>query len=424
MKTIIELLEKDSRVSGYKINVNKKKSSELFFVKGKLETVRHTDVCDKEVTVYVEHGEFTGDSQFFIYPSTTEADMKTLIDEAVSKALIINNKHYELPEAEQGEYEVESNFAEYEPMELAAAVSEAVFRANNIKNGSLNSVEIFINKRTEEVKNSRGLYKKQVKYDAMVEAIPTYNGEKQSVELYEMYNFASFDEQKLIAEIAGKMQAVEARYNAVKPDFEIDCKVILETQELADLFYTLAYDLNYSSVYSHSNLFNKGDAVQKEPKGDLIGVTMTGQAKGSVRSSSFDADGISLGSIRLIDGGKVANYYGSNRYGQYLGEKPTGMLPCIRVDMGTVQDSEFSEGKYLEVVSMSGLQVDFYNDYIGGEVRLAYYNDGEKIVPVTGISIAGKLGDVLNTIRFSQNPAVYSGYVGPEKAVLVNIKTF
>ena len=56
MKTTIELLQANAQVSGYKINIHKKESCELFFVKGKLETVRRTNTCDKEVTVYVDHG--------------------------------------------------------------------------------------------------------------------------------------------------------------------------------------------------------------------------------------------------------------------------------------------------------------------------------------------------------------------------------
>ena len=73
---------------------------------------------------------------------------------------------------------------------------------------------------------------------------------------------------------------------------------------------------------------------------------------------------------------------------------------------------------------MSGLQVDFFSDYIGGEVRLAYYRDGEKVLPVTGISISGSVSEVLNSIRFSSGIAVQDGYIGPEKALLENLKIF
>lgn len=424
MKTTIELLRDHEKVSGYKINIHKKESCELFFVKGKLETVRRTNTCDKEVTVYVDHGECKGDAQFFIYPSTTPEQVRCLIDEAVGKALLINNQNYELPAAETGEYTVESNFAEYDPAELASIISKTVFEANTVENASLNSVEVFINKHTETVLNSRGLNKTQIRYDAMVEAIPTYNGENMSVELYEQYNFSSLDLNDLRGEIAGKMAEVRARFEAVKPDAPLEGNVILNKLELEDLFFNIARSLNYASVYSHSNLWNKGDAIQKAPQGDVIGITMAGQAPGSVRSSQFDSDGLALNSIRIVEGGKAAAYYGSNRYGQYLGEVPTGDLRCLCADPGTASAEAFTSGKYLEVISMSGLQVDFYNDYIGGEVRLAYYHDGEKTVPVTGVSISGKLSQVLDKIRFSSELAVQGGYFGPAKAALQDMTIF
>ena len=421
MNTVTELLRADSRVSGYKFNIHKKESFELFFVKGRLETVRSTDTCDREVTVYVDHDGFRGDAQFFIYPSTTAEQLRALIDEAVGKALLIDNQAYELPEKQTGIYTVESNFADYAPGQLAGLIAEAVFSANDIPNASLNSVEIFLNRHTETVVNSRGLDKTQVRYDAMVEAIPTYNGEKQSVELYQQYNFSTMDPEAIRAEIAGKLAAVKARYEAVTPEQPLDCPVVLNRQELSELFGSIAQDLNYASVYAHANLFRKGQPIQKAPTGDPIGITMTGQIPGSVRSARFDSDGLSLGSIRLVEEGQALNYYGSNRYGQYLGETPTGSLPCLAADPGTAGTPQ---GAYLEVISMSGLQVDLYNDYIGGEIRLAYYHQGGQVLPVTGISISGCLSQVLNTIRLSSDTAVYRGYQGPAQAILSQMKIF
>ena len=424
MNTVIELLRGHEQVSGYKINVHKKESYELFFVKGKLETVRATDTCDKEVTVYVQHGDCMGDSQFFIYPTSTPEQLHTLIDEAVEKALLIHNNTYTLPQAETGEFEVASNFRDYTPAELAELISGTVFAANTVENAALNSVEVFINKHTETVCNSLGLHKTQVRYDAMVEAIPTYNGAEQSVELYEQYNFGSLEPEALKQEIALRMAEVKARYEASTPASPLSGNVILNIQEVALLLMNIAGDLHYSTVYSHSNLFKKGDLIQKAPTGDKLGLTMSGEAPGSTRSAKFDADGLSLGSIRLVDGGRVMNYYGNNRFGQYLGEIPTGTLRCMLAEPGTAEPGDFQAGPCLEIVSMSGLQVDFYSDYIGGEVRLAYYCDGGKTVPVTGVSVSGKLSEVLESIRFSRETGVYNGYCGPSKAILQNMNIF
>ena len=222
-------------------------------------------------------------------------------------------------------------------------------------------------------------------------------------------------------EIAEKLAQVKARYEAVTPDFPLEGPVVLHAQELENLFRSIANNLNNASVYSHTNLFRKGDAIQKNRTGDPIGITMAGQAPGSVRSAKFDSDGLSLGSIRLVEDGKAVNYYGSNRFSQYLGEVPTGNLPCCLVDPGTAKTPE---GSCLEVLSMSGLQVDFYNDYIGGEVRLAYYHTTGKVIPVTGISISGKLSQVLAGIRLSGDVTTFGGYYGPDTAILGDMQIF
>ena len=424
MRETMMLLAGHSKVSDYKFNTTKKESYELFFVKGALETVRHTDTCDNQVTVYVNHGEFKGDSKFFVYPSTTFSQKADLVMDAVKKAQLIENKYYDLPGDQGGEFAVETNFTDYEPADLAAIIARTVFEAGEAENAGLNAVEIFINKYTQIVQNSRGLHKTQVRYDAMVEAIPTYNGQELSVELYEQYNFGALDVETLRAEIAGKMAEVKARCEAVTPAEKLDCKIILNAQELGSLFSDLIHNLNYQSVYNHSNVFSKGDAVQKAPRGDKLTITMSGSVPGNVASSAFDADGLSLDRQTIVENGVVTGYYGSNAYGQYLGENPTGMLRCLCVAPGTAEVGEFQTGPYLEVVSMSGLQVDFYSDYVGGEVRLAYWHDGEKVTPVTGISFSGSVAEAFNSIRLSKKITTNDNYTGPKKAILEGMKIY
>lgn len=424
MKELEQLLQENSLVTDYKINIHEKKSYEMFFVKGSLETVRCTNNCDTTVTVYVAHDSFLGAANFPVYSSTSEAQLKDLIEEAAQQALLICNQPYELPADEVGEYTVASNFSDFRPDTLAAMVANTVFDANRIEHGSLNAVEVFINRHYETVQNSRGLHKSQVRYDAMVEAIPTYNGDKESVELYEQYNFSAWDEETLYQEIADKMADVKARYEAVKPDKEISCNIVLNKQEIATLVNRIANGLNYASVYRHATVFKKGDEIQKSPTGDTISLTMAGTIPGNIRSAKFDSDGMTLGEMQIVKDGVAVNYYGDNRFGQYLGEKPTGDLPCIHMTTGTLQNADWKTVPYLEIVSMSGLQVNFFSDYIGGEIRLAYYYDGEKTTPVTGISVSGSLAEVLRTIRFSSKEASYGAYAGPDKALLSNLKVF
>ena len=91
---------------------------------------------------------------------------------------------------------------------------------------------------------------------------------------------------------------------------------------------------------------------------------------------------------------------------------------------GTAAEAEFVTGPYLEVVSMSGLQVDFYSDYVGGEVRLAYWHDGEKVTPVSGISFSGSVAEAFNSIRLSREITTNDSYTGPKKAILEGMKIY
>lgn len=424
MNTIIKHLISHKGVCDYKINLDRKESYELFFIKGSLETVRNTDNTDKEVTVYVDHNGFRGHASFFVYPSTTGEDLDRLIDEAVQKAKLIENPAYTLPAGETGEYAVETDFTGYDASELAAKIANTVFDANTLAVTSLNAVEVFINRITETVVNSRGLRKTQTRWTAMVEAIPTATEDGESAELYEQVNFNALDLPSLSHEIADKLAQTKARLDARRMEVTGSPKVILNSQELMELFWNFADDLDYAAVYSHHNVYKKGDYVQTAPEGDSLGITMTASLPGSAGSRCFDRDGMTLSQTRIIDSGKAVTCHGSNRFGQYLQEKPTGLLPCLRLDPGTAGEADFFTGPYLEVLSMSGIQTDFYSDYVGGEIRLAHWHDGETIRPVTGVSISGKLSDVLNHIRFSKDCALCGNYYGPKKAMIERMKIF
>lgn len=421
MINIEKLLQENKSIDAYKINSNRVESYELFFVHSKLETVRATDTDSVNVTVYRDHDGKRGNASFKIYSSTTEGEAKEKICDAAKKAALISNEFYALPENQAIDGIIESNFTDYAPKALAAKMAEAVFGADMLGMGSVNALEVFINKHTVTVKNSCGIDKKETKYSAMIEAIPTWN-EGESVELYEAIRVSNFNFDEIRAEIEAKMREVRDRGRAKAPEHKLSCPVVLPAEELGQLFAELAYGLDYSSVYSHSNPFSEGDLIQKDPKGDKISITMRGQIRGCVASALFDGDGTDLTDTKVIDAGKVCSYFGSHRFAQYLNKPATGAMSCLEAECGTLSDSELASKPYFECVSMSGLQVDIFNDYIGGEVRLAYYFDGEKKIPVTGISISGKLSDALNSIRLSTEKEQTGRYAGPKLAAFEGIE--
>ncbi|MBO4831927.1 MAG: hypothetical protein J5569_05605 [Oscillospiraceae bacterium] len=423
MNDIIELLKADPSVSAWRVTEKATVSYELFFVHRDLETVRATDTAETQVTVYVDHDGKRGDSTFTVYRSMNEADIAAKIENAAARAKLVFNEPYELPGAGTLEAALPTNMADADPKRLAADIADAVYAADDQPGGSINALEIFLYRDTVRVLNSSGVDKTQTTHRVMIEAIPTFTDDKESVELYEDHRFTSFDPAKVTAEIAEKMREVRDRHEAKKPQTPMKINVVLRPKETQRLLADLARDLNYGVAYSHANLHEIGDDLQKDCTGDRITLTMRGIVEGSERSAYFDDDGMTLTDICIIKDGKAAARYGSSRFGQYLGiEKPSGDLRCTEVAPGTLSETELASAPYLECASMSGLQVDLYNDYIGGEIRLAYYYDGEKTVPVTGITMSGRLSAVLSGLRLSETAEVSGAYLGPVKLLMPDME--
>ena len=419
---IISLIKTDGEICGYKLNVLNRQSYELFFVHKNLETVRSTDTTDIKVTVYVSSGDKLGDASFPVYASYTDGMIAAEIEKAKKRAFLALNPAYPLPENESGEWELASNFKDYAPADLAEKIAESVFAAEDKYEGSVNALEIFIYKDVVTVINSRGINKTETRYSAMAEAIPTWNGSEESVELYDCYDFTEFSAEAISAEIEENMKMVRDRLAAKKPAEKLSCPVVLDCHELEQLFSEIASNLNFSAVYKHVNAYSVGDSIQKAPTGDKLTVTMKGAMQGSTGSALFDSDGCTTKDAKVISEGVAVGCYGSVRYAYYLGEKPTGALNCIQAELGTLSPGELRSSPYFRCASMSGLQVDVYNDYIGGEVRLAYYFDGEKEIPLTGISISGKLSDALSSMRLANVEATRENYKGPAFALFENVE--
>ena len=418
MSDLFRLLQETAGVDDYRVSTTARTSYELFFVHRNLETVRATQTKDTAVTVYVSHDGKLGSSDFAVYDSMNDAEIAAKIKAAVERAKLVFNEPYDLPANETFTGELPSNFADFEPKALAKQIADAAFAADDLEGGSINALEVFLYEDVITVENSRGVKKTQTKHHAMVEAIPTWNEGGESVELYENYTFTEFDPATVTEEIRGKMREVRDRYHAQKPEVPMTCDVLLPPHEIASLILRLAGDLNYSAAYSHSNLHKVGDDLQSAGSCDGLTLALKGQLAGSSRSALFDEDGTQMKDRTVISGGKVVAGWGGTRYAQYMKEEPTGMLSCAELAPGTLTEEELAGKPTLTCVSMSGLQLDLYNDYIGGEIRLAYYFDGKETRPVTGISMSGSLKKVLSTLRLSKELASIDGYHGPKQLLL------
>lgn len=418
MITKLELLLKQNKeISAYLINQITDESRELYFVHEKLETLRATNTSKNEVTIYVDHDGFRGDAKFEALISDEKNALELKLNKAIADAKLINNPFYPLVEKDIKTYESESNIKNYDFLDLGTKMAKDLISLNK-EECHFNAIEIFLHKITTVVLNSNGLNKKEVSYKAFIETIPTYDG-KESVELYEEYTFNEYDEKYLMERMTSKLNDVKQRYFAKTPEEKLQCKVLLRNTEILELVATLTGDLNYAKTYNKQNTFNIGDKIQTKDDISKLSIYRTNSLNNSI-IDFFDADGTKLEESLIIENGTYVNQYGTNRYAYYSNKKPTGLLQRIRVE-GTNPYSNIKDD-YLDCVSFSGIQVDLNNDYIGGEVRLAYLHKKDNIIPVTGISISAKLSEALNSVNISKETIITDKYEGPKDMLFDNFK--
>lgn len=121
----------------------------------------------------------------------------------------------------------------------------------------------------------------------------------------------------------------------------------------------------------------------------------------------------------MIKDGRLLMIHGGNRFAQYLGIEPTGDFGGFRVPAGQVSLAEMKAQPYLEIVNFSDFQMNDYTGHFGGEIRLAFFYDGEKVVPVTGGSVNGNIFEAQKTLVFSREMQVEKNFEGP-KAVCMD----
>ena len=424
METLFKALKASKSIAAWKVNIAKRESCELFYVQKQVETNRATDTVDYNVTIYIDKDGKRGQASFAVYPYMDEKEIGKLIEDNVFAASFTLNDYFDLP-LPKGEKEtvVPSNLSSRPFSEIIGEIGEAIMKANCVKDASLSATEIFLYKTTRRIVNSNGVDSSTTSYECQIETIPNFVKGKEEVELYKAISFGEFNPEELTKEVAETIRLVEDRANAVNMPKVGDIPVILENDETDEFFESFAGDLTYQRAYMHSSLFEVGKPIQDQRSGDPLNIKMVPYAKGALDSRYIDEDGVSLEETSIIEDGIAKKRHGSYRFGFYLGEtNPTGILPVLQVPAGSQSVEELKKKPHVRCVRFSGIQIDPFSGFIGGEVRLGYYFDGEKEVPVTGFSIQVDYNKAKNAFLSSKEKVTLPSYDGPKYVLLPDAK--
>lgn len=414
IKKIVKALN-NKGVSEYRIIESVKKTVEEFYVLQNLETTRKTETLEDHVTVYKtfeENGKkYLGSSNFIISHNVSMNELETLIEDALFAAGFVKNEYYELVKG-TSKKNYNAKGKPENPFSLLQDIALVFINASNDQ-CKFNSLELFYNEVETHIVNSNGVDYKKNTFNVQVEAIPSFKDGNNKTELYRMFKYDNIDFDKIKEDSSNAINDVLLRSQTIKNEGNKKINVILKDEHVKDLFRELISTYNYSDVYHKSNFKSIGESVQDNPVCKL-NISL----KTASKADYFDSEGILLKECELISDGILKAYFGSNRFAYYLGVEPTGALNTLKIDKGPKSVEKFKKEPYIEIIDLSGIQLDLYAGYIGGEVRLANYFDGTNTYPISGFSFSGNLNECVNTLELSKEVTKINGYEGPKYVLL------
>ena len=396
------------------------RSAELFFIKTGLDTRRITDTEEYEVTVYKDFEEdgkpMRGSSLLHVSPAMGPEEIVAAVKNALFSAGLAKNPFFELADPVTAPQAVpHTALSALTPEQAAEKAAAALFAAGGDGASFLNSAEIFAVRTQCRILNSRGTdvsyERSQLKGEFVVQCVA-----EEDVELYRHFAYDDLEEEALTALGAEALQTVRARAKAkpVLPGGEYD--LILSGEQVGELF---SYYLSRSSagmVYSHYSNYAPGARIQGEDRrGEALNLTL-------LASAPYSPEGVPMTDRPLITDGVLDTLQGPVRFCRYLGMEPTGSYGKLRMTGGTRSLAELKERPYLQAVQFSDFQMDPFTGHFGGEIRLAYWFDGQRVREITGGSVNGVLTEVQDDLLFSREQYADDRYEGPFAVRIPGVK--
>jgi len=426
IKKIIDILSSIEEVSAWKLIDKQVEADELFFVGQKIDMNRSKKVRHIYLTVYhdfEDNEKYRGSVIVDIHPTFTEEEIEQKIKKSILSARFIKNQPYPLPMPAPHVEMPPSTFASKPDDNWLMSLNKALYQADNLKGGGLNSAELFLNKEKIRILNSNGVDVNYNTYNGFIEFIAEWSDAPEVVELYRDLYFSDYYPHLISNSVKEQLQLCKDRSMA-KPTPSLNVPVIISGDSVKEL---LGYYLGRASaenVYKKISTATLGESIQgKDISGDKLNISLQPELENSTKSTAWDTDGFALKPVSVIENGILKNYFGPLRFTHYLDSIPTGDVQNIIIEPGSTPGDELRNGECLDAVAFSDFQCNLMTGDFLGEIRLAYYYSGGKgkRVPVTGGSISGNIQNVQKNMLLSLDVQVADNFKGPESVKMVDV---
>lgn len=427
IEVIKGILSQTKNIDGWKIVETITESSELFFVRKKLDMNRIKNVHHFLVTVYRDFEEndikYRGSSTVHIHPTMTSSDIEKVIAETAFASQFVKNQYYPLAKPFDKKEKAAGSVFEKAPVSSwMPELAKALYSPDVYEKGCINSSEFFLNRVETRIINSEGLDVSYNSYKGYIELITNWKEDKEEVELYKEIRFSDLDIEMLSSEAENMLHmSSEKAAAAATPNLK-NGTVLLTGEPVKEL---LSYYYNQASaqgVYNQISTAKLNENIQgDDAKGDLVNIRLDPQCKGSTESVPYDEDGYPLKTVDIYKDGVLLKYWGDIRHSYYINSEPTGNIKNISVGGGSKSADQLRENPYLELVAFSDFQMNPITGDFGGEIRLGWYFDGEKRTAVTGGSISGNMKEAQKEMYMSCELQRLNNFTGPKTIQLFNI---
>ncbi len=400
IEKLTEIL-KSSGADEWQINDTVTSAWEFYFIGHRLDQNRVRDVDHVNLTVYKrsEDGQTIGYASAEIRQGSSEEEMKKQVASLVERAKLVHNRNYELTEPQV----VEPLDCSGDSLEKTAG--DFISLMENIEETGtedINSYEIFVDSRTEHLVTSRGIDLKQTSLKSMMEAVINARDENHEIELYRMFRSGTCNQEQLAADLKETMRIGRDFLKTVKTPHLRSCPVIFTGEHAATIASYFLDKIDAAMIYRRMSDWKKGEPYAEDIRGDKVTLKALRYLENSPANRAYDAEGAPIRDLTLIDEGTVAEYTGGRMFSSYIGNDNSFIVSNWEVTGGSATKEEIHEGSWLEAAEFSDFQVDPLTGDIFGEIRLAYWHDGEKTIPVSGGSVSGNMNELVKQMRMSR----------------------
>ncbi|MBO4218060.1 MAG: hypothetical protein J5694_05410 [Erysipelotrichaceae bacterium] len=416
MDRIISIL-RQAQVSDWQLVENRTISHQAFFIGQKLDQHRISDTDSYKLTVYMDVDGKRGSAEQEIFLSQSDGEIREVVDKMKFSASIALNPHFELV-SDEAHHE---DMAEADLLESFGKVIAAVQSINGRGNEKINSYEVFVNQDYYHMVNSRGCDISFNQLAEELEIVITSLADGREVEIYYMLTCGA---DQTVENIVGRIENVFTlaadRSQAQPCKTMLNAHVIMTGEDMKEFFAYFLAKTNTANIYRRTSQVKIGDSFQSG-EGDKISMQIRKQLPYSSANQPYALDGCRARDYDLVRDGVCVSYHGDNATARYLGIDDIAPAFNFVVSPGSRSLEEMESQPYLKVVQFSGLMVNPITGDFGGEFRLAYLYDGEKVTPVTSGSITGNMNTALNNCYLSRESMQLDNCIVPEAVELFDI---